>query len=142
MNLEQRVAELELSLAKERSRRKWSAGVAVLGCAVVAAACMGAVQKPKPTDTIDTKMLRLFDDKGHLRAFLAASPKGNVALTLLDQHEKVCAVLGVTSDACPSLELSHSDNSLRARMALAEDGHAALEFYDAEGNIIRAPAAK
>ena len=135
MDLQQRVERLEL-----RSRRTIFWMMAALGVTI---ACMGAMQRAKPSDSVDTKMLKLFDDKGNLRAFLAASPKGNVALTMIDQHEKICAVFGVTSDACPSLELSHSDGKLRARLALAEDGRPAFEFYDAEGKVIRSePAAK
>jgi hypothetical protein len=135
MDLQQRVERLE-----RRNRRTIVWMMAAVGVAV---ACMGAMQRAKPSESVDTKMLKLLDDKGNLRAFLTATPKGNVSLTMIDQHEKVCAVFGVTADACPSLELSHSDGKLRARMALAPDGHAALEFYDAEGKIIRSePAAK
>ena len=129
MDLLARIEQLE----RRNSRTIWL----LLGAFAIALVCIGAAQntRPKPSDSVETKSLRIFDDNGNLRGFIAASPRGNVALTLVDQKGKVCAVLGVTSDACPSLELSHSDKTLRARLTLAPDGNPVLEFYDAEGKV-------
>jgi len=131
MDLTQRIERLE--------RRRWQATAALIADLVIGVVSMGAAraQRAKPSEYLETKSLRLYDDQGNLRGFLASSPKGNVALSLFDQQGKLCAVLGVTKDANPSLELSHSDNTLRARLALAPDGHPAFEFYDAEGKVIR-----
>jgi hypothetical protein len=131
MDLLQRVERLE--------RRNLRSTAFLASCLLVGGVCLGAAQgqRPKPSETIDAKALRLFDEEGNLRALLAVTPKGNAGLTLVDKRGKVCAVLGVAEDANPSLELSHSDKSLRVRLALAPDGRPVLDFYDAEGKVLR-----
>ena len=130
---------MELSQRIERLERRNVVLTTLVVAFVLCVICVGAApnQKVQPSDHVDTKSLRLFDDQGRLRMLLAASPKGNATVTILDQSGKVCAVLGVGDEANPSLELSHSDKTLRARLALAPDGQPVLEFYDAAGKVIQ-----
>lgn len=130
MGLEQRVERLE-----RRNRRNMIWMAAAFAIAIVS---MGAMQKQraKPSDSVDTKMLKLFDDEGNLRAFIVASPRGNAGLTIVDKAGHVCAVLGVGPEGGPSLELSHTDQKLRARLAVTAEGAPYLEMYDADKKVI------
>lgn len=129
MDLEVRIEQLE--------RRQRGIVWSVLAGGLLCIAAIGAANGPQSFDWVDTKRLTVRDEQGKVRAFIAATPKGNVSLSLIDENGKLCAVFGVTSDAKPSLELSDGDKTMRARLALDSDGKPYLEFYDAAGKVIR-----
>ena len=131
MDLAQRIEQLE--------RRQRRTARALLLAGMIVAAGIGAKksQAAKPVDSIDVKMIKLWDDQGNLRGFLGTTPKGNASLSLADASGNLCLVLGVTNAANPSMELNDAKSTMRARLTLTDDGSPHLLFYDAQGKVTR-----
>ncbi len=82
-------------------------------------------------------MLQLFDDGGKLRIGLGFAHDGTVGIDLADRKGVERARLSVNTEGVPALRLF--DAGARPRMLAGVDsqGYSALNFYDAEGKILR-----
>jgi hypothetical protein len=82
-------------------------------------------------------MLQLFDDGGKPRVGLGFVHDGTVGIDLADRKGVERALLSVNSEGVPALRLY--DAGARPRMLAGVDsqGYSALNFYDAEGKLLR-----
>src|SRR3989339_759769 len=95
-----------------------------------------------PKDEIRTKVIRLVDDFGKVRAILGAGA-GEPSLSMSDKNGNICAMFGVEAESA-MLALTNADGKARATLCVTENMPALhlcndapmLNLYD-ENRVIR-----
>ncbi|OGV68097.1 MAG: hypothetical protein A2283_18845 [Lentisphaerae bacterium RIFOXYA12_FULL_48_11] len=83
-----------------------------------------------PKDEIRTKVIRLVDDFGKVRAILGAGA-GEPSLSMSDKNGNICAMFGVEAESA-MLALTNADGKARATLCVTEN-MPALQLNDTNG---------
>jgi hypothetical protein len=82
-------------------------------------------------------VFQMFDHEGKPRIAIGFGKDAEAGLLLSDDKAKTRIVIGITSDAVPAVRLFDDAGHPRALLGVDTQGEAALDFYEANGKLLR-----